>query len=107
MNIEKGMEFIVHWKGHEQSYTGKVYKIVSILRNCTCADPCCFINGLPESPRKPHLHIRADMIKCPFETDVKKGFIFGGIDEETLIDIDDSSYRIEIINNKGIQLSLF
>lgn len=106
MNIEEGMEFIVHWKGHEQCYTDRVFRVVSILRDCTCAHPCCFVNGVPETPRKPHLHIRADMIKCPFEVNDKKGFGFNGIDSN-LVDIEDSSFRIEIINNKGIQLSLF
>ena len=36
-----------------------------------------------------------------------RDFIFNGIDEETLIDIENPTYHLEIVREKGDQLSLF
>ena len=36
-----------------------------------------------------------------------RDFIFNGINEETLIDIGNSTYHLEIVREKGDQLSLF
>ena len=32
--IAVGSKFIVHWKGHESCYEGRVYQVKSIYKNC-------------------------------------------------------------------------
>ena len=83
------------------------YTRSSIIHDCTCPNPNCFVNGKPEVPRRPHAHISADLIKCPYPQMEMRDFIFNGIDEETLIDIENSTYHLEIVREKGDQLSLF
>ena len=104
--IRKGDKFKVHWAGHT-CYEGRIYQVTSIIHDFTCPNPNCFVNGKPEVPRRPHAHIRADLIKCPYPQMEMRDFIFNGIDEETLIDIENSTYHLEIVREKGDQLSLF
>lgn len=105
--IRKGDKFKVHWKGHESCYMGRIYEVVSVIHDCLCANPNCFVNGIPEKPRKPHAHIRANMIECPHKGMERRDYGFNGIDEDTLIDIENPDYHLEIVYKKGDQLSLF
>ena len=105
--IAIGSKFIVHWKGHESSYEGRVYQVKSIHRNCTCPRPSWFVESKEPVPRKPHIHLTANMIKCPYEGIERDGYIFGAMDETTLIDLEDSTYRLEVVSSAGCQLSFF
>lgn len=106
--IQVGDKFKVHWTGHETCYEGRVYRTKGFLENCTCGKPF-YVTGKPEKPRRPHLHIRADLIEAPFAYMVgEKDFWFGPLDMETLHDIEKpDEYWLEIIRKEGDQLSLF
>lgn len=105
--ITKGTVFKVHWKGHEECYRGREYKVVKLTRGCTCPNPNWFINGEKPIPRKPHLHIIANMVKCPFSISNSTNFMFGGYDEDLKNINDPDNDYLEIISQKGCQLSLF
>ena len=106
--IQIGDKFRNHWVGHEECYEGRIYQVTGFLEGCTCGKPT-FLTGKQESPRRPHLHVRAKLIEAPAKYMVgENGFVFGPFDVETLRDIDapDESW-IEIVRQKGDQLSLF
>lgn len=106
--IQIGDKFKVRWVGHDECYKDRLYQVTSFLEGCTCGKPA-FLTGKQESPRRPHLHVRAKLIEAPAKYMVgENGFVFGPFDVETLRDIDapDESW-IEIVRQKGDQLSLF
>ena len=106
--IQIGDKFKVRWVGHDECYKDRLYQVTSFLEGCTCGKPA-FLTGKQESPRRPHLHVRAKLIEAPAKYMVgENGFVFGPFDVETLRDIDapDESW-IEIVWQKGDQLSLF
>lgn len=106
--IQIGDKFKVRWVGHDECYKDRLYQVTSFLEGCTCGKPA-FLTGRQESPRRPHLHVRAKLIEAPAKYMVgENGFVFGPFDVETLRDIDapDESW-IEIVRQKGDQLSLF
>lgn len=105
--IAIGSKFIVHWKGHETCYDGRVYQVKTILRGCTCPKPNYWYLDEDPVPRKPHIHLTADMIECPHVGIERGGYIFGGMDETTLIDLEDPTYRLEVVSSAGCQLSIF
>lgn len=105
--IARGMKFIYHWKGHEACYTSRVYQVKSVIRSCTCPVPNCFVMGKKPVPRRPHIHLTAKMIECPYEGIEKDGYSFGALDETTLIDLEDPNQCLEIISFAGCQLSIF
>lgn len=105
--IAVGSKFIVHWKGHESCYEGRVYQVKSIYKNCTCAKPNYWYLGEEQVPRRSHIHLTAKMIECPYEGIEKDGYSFGAMDEITLVDLEDPTYRIEVISSAGCQLSIF
>ena len=104
--IQVGDKFIEHWKGHEECCEGRVYQVKHITSDCTCSNYLNEINNYPK-PREPHLHIVANLIECPYEYMKGGPFYFNGIDEQTLVNIDDESEQLEIIRKPGDQLSLF
>lgn len=114
MIIVKGSKFKVHWKGHESCYQGRTFKVISIIKDCTCPDPNNFINGKADSPRQSHSHITAKLIEVPkgleymMEGSTNK-FWFNGYCDKTLKHIQDpNNDRIEIINSEiPLQLELF
>ena len=106
--IQIGDKFKIRWVGHDECYKDRLYQVTSFLEGCTCGKPA-FLTGKQESPRRPHLHVRAKLIEAPAKYMVgENGFVFGPFDTETLCDIDapDGSW-IEIVRQKGDQLSLF
>lgn len=105
--IAVGSKFIVHWKGHESCYEGRVYQVKSILRNCTCPQPSCFVEGKEPVPRRSHIHLTAKMIECPYQGIERDGYSFSAMDETTLIDLEDPTYRLEVVSAAGCQLSIF
>ena len=61
------------------------------------------IAGVP-----PHLHIVATIVESPRPGDCdRSNNWFSGIDPETLTDIDNPDYRLEVVDNTGCQLDLF
>lgn len=106
--IQIGSKFIPHWVGHDECYKGRIYQVTGIYAGCTCGKPE-LVTGKPEQPRRPHLHVRSQLIAAPCKSMVgEKDFLFGPLDPVTLRDIDepDKSW-IEIVHQKGDQLSLF
>lgn len=108
MNIEVGMKFKVIWIGHEACYEGRIYKAKRIYKDCTCTQSSfLFPDGNPP-PRRSHIHIKADMVECPYEGIEKEDYWFGCFDEKTLKDVDGpDNHWIEPIPSSGIQLTLF
>lgn len=106
--IHIGDKFKVHWLGHEQEYDGRIYRVTSVRSDCTCSLPSWVIGG-PERPRRPHCHINAKLIRTStkrYENN-EHTYVFDGIDEETLCDIESPAYLLQIIREPGDQLSLF
>lgn len=104
--LAKDMKFRVIWPGHEECCEGRVYQIKSIYKDCTCPKPNYFINGEQPIPRKPHVHIKADLVDCPFEMIYSSGFWFT-VFEDTLTDPENPDHKIELIEVKEVQLTLF
>lgn len=103
-----GSKFRVCWEGHETCYEGRIYKVKSVLRNCTCASYQDSLNGHEDRKRRPHLHVVATIVESlrPADCDGHDNW-FSGIDPETLIDVSDPSFRLEIVDNAGCQMELF
>lgn len=98
----------MHWKGHEACYEGRIYKVKSVLRDCTCPRYLDSIEGREDRRRPPHLHIVVTIVESPRPGDCdRSNNWFSGIDPETLTDIDDPDYRLEVVDNTGCQLDLF
>jgi len=104
--IQVGDKFICHWKGHKECTEGRIYQAKNIIYDCKCPKPN-FDNHLPDKQRKPHLHIVADLIECPYQYMIGGPFYFHPIDEDTLENIQDEDEHLEIIRRPGDQLSLF
>lgn len=103
-----GSRFRVHWKGHEACYEGRIYKVKSVLRDCTCPSYLDSIDGREDHRRPPHLHIVATIVESPRSGDCdRSNNWFNGIDPETLTDIGNQGYRLEVVDNTGCQLDLF
>lgn len=54
-HLVTGSRFRVHWKGHEACYEGRIYKVKSVLRDCTCPRYLDSIEGREDRQRPPHL----------------------------------------------------
>lgn len=104
--IHPGDKFKVHWVGHETCYTGRLYQVVGVIDDCRCARPSWF-TGLPETPRKRHCHISAKLIHTSLSSRDEGLHGFNGIDPETLRDIENPDFWLEIVRQQGDQLSLF
>ena len=106
--LHVGDKFKVHWAGHEQEYKGRIYRVRSVRSDCTCSLPS-WLTGKPEKARKAHCHIESELIDGPIKKYEKyEGrYIFNGIDEKTLFDIERPTFWIEIVREAGDQLSLF
>ncbi|WP_232220153.1 hypothetical protein [Prevotella falsenii] len=64
--IQVGDKFVYHWIGHEELYKGRIYQVEGVYRNCTCGKPE-WLTGKREVPRRPHIHVRAKLIKAPIK----------------------------------------
>lgn len=106
--LHVGDKFKVHWAGHEQEYEGRIFRVTSVLSDCTCSLPY-WLTGKPEKARRAHCHIKSELIHSPIKQYENGGpaYTFNGIDEETLCDIERPTFRIEIVREAGDQLSLF
>lgn len=104
--IHVGDKFRVHWIGHEECCEGRLYQVTSVISDCRCSPPE-WLTAQAEVPQPPHCHIRADLIECPLKYFEKHGYVFNNIDEDTLCNIRNPDYRLEIVRQPGDQLSLF
>jgi hypothetical protein len=63
------------------SYDTGPYRIVSILRGCTCPEYLDTINMTDPPPSRPHIHMT---VEKPGDTPRNSPYYLGGYDEETL-----------------------
>ncbi|SHE58249.1 phosphoadenosine phosphosulfate reductase domain-containing protein [Dysgonomonas macrotermitis] len=85
--LKAGIKFRALWKGHEN----RIYQIRSVYK---------------DYETKPHVHIKADLVDCPHEKQYSSGFWFT-IYEDTLTDINNPENKIELLEIKGVQCTLF
>ena len=106
--IHIGDKFKRHWVGNESCYEGRLYQVTGVIDNCRCGRPS-FLTGMPENPRREHVHVSAKLIEAPYKYMIgESGFSFGPLDPDTLHYIDNPEGEwIEIVRKPGDQLSLF
>lgn len=106
--LHVGDKFKVHWTSNPQLQEGWIYEVKSVRSDCTCSLPS-WVTGKPRTPRRAHCHIKAEIIQCPIKRYENDGtvYTFDGIDEETLCDIENPKFLLEIVREAGDQLSLF
>lgn len=86
------------------NYDTGPYRIVEILRGCTCPEYVRSLEG-DETPSPPHIHL---IVKKPGDTPRNNPYYLAGYDEETLRCVW-SKDRLYVVSPRDVfrQLSLF
>ncbi|TFD92584.1 hypothetical protein E2605_18670 [Dysgonomonas capnocytophagoides] len=96
--LTTGIKFKALWEGHED----RVYQIKSVYKDYSI-HPEIIENT---EDKKPRVHIKADLVDCPHEKRFSSGFWFT-VYEDTLTDVNNPDHKIELIEVKEVQLTLF
>jgi len=104
--IHPGDKFKVHWRGREEYYEGRVYQVVNMIDNCKCSRST-WLTDLPKTSTREHYHIRAILVQPRDKISNKGPFVFDYIDPISLQIINTPGCWLEIVRQRGDQLSLF